>query len=717
MLFYLVFVHSGQMKFLFIFVLLKLLSFETDISEVKRLKNLHILVFTGLLLFSKAIYAQPDTIHLEDITISVTPFEERLSETTGSLSIIRLNPRDVFSTINIADEINVAPGVFMASGTYTTNRITIRGVGSRTPYSSNRIRAYFEEIPLTNGDGISAIEDLDMMGISRAEILKGPASAMYGSGLGGVIMLKASMPVENGFSYRLAASAGNFNTQKYGVQAGWKKNHTSAILGFSRSTSDGFRENNLYRRNNLYLHGNSGTEKNKLSFHLLLTGLYARIPSSLNETDFLESPQKAAANWLAIGGFEEYTKLSGGAGWNHQINRRWRNHLTVFTAWQDPYESRPFNILDDASFSLGLRDQVRYQGEKITVQAGAELFFEQYQWKIIETISGLEGALQTHNSEIRRYGNLFGHARWSPLPKLNVEAGVNLNLLEYRIETLFNIDNADQSGRYSYDPVISPRLGLNYRLARDHFLHASAGHGFSAPSLEETLLPEGLVNPDLLPETGWNTDLGIRGWVASDRWYYDVTAYTILMRNMLVTERITEEIFTGINAGSARLSGIEILNRIDLLPENAKGSWEHQLFISLFLNNNRFTSFTDDGVDYSGKSLPGIPAQVVNARFNSSYMDRLEWNIGSVYSGMQFMNDANTQTYKGHFLFNTRISYLLKLERTPFNVLLNGGINNLFNTSHASMILVNAPSFGGSAPRYYYPGLPRYAFIGFSLER
>ena len=319
------------MKFLVIFALLKLFLNITVIWEVQRLKNINILVLTGLFLFCATLHAQPDTIHLEDITISVTPFEERLSETTGSLSIIRLNQRDMTSTINIADEINVAPGVFMASGTYTTNRITIRGVGSRTPYSSNRIRAYFEEIPLTNGDGISTIEDLDMLGISRAEILKGPASAMYGSGLGGVIMLKALMPVENGFSYRLSASAGSFNTQKFGAQAGWKKNHTSAILGWSRSGSDGFRENNRYRRNNLYLHGNSGTEKNQFSFHLLFTDLYAQIPSSLNETDFLESPDKAATNWLAIEGFEEYVKLSGGAGWKHQINRRWDNHLTIFT--------------------------------------------------------------------------------------------------------------------------------------------------------------------------------------------------------------------------------------------------------------------------------------------------------------------------------------------------------------------------------------------------
>ncbi|MCF8359782.1 MAG: TonB-dependent receptor [Prolixibacteraceae bacterium] len=39
------------------------------------------------------------------------------------------------------------------------------------------------------------------------------------------------------------------------------------------------------------------------------------------------------------------------------------------------------------------------------------------------------------------------------------------------------------------------------------------------------------------------------------------------------------------------------------------------------------------------------------------------------------------------------------------------GINNVLNQHYASMILVNAPSYGGSAPRYYYPGMPRNFFF------
>jgi len=677
----------------------------------------YFLIAIPILILSKILTAQPDTINLDDVTIAVTPFEQRLSETTGSLSILPTDATEAVHTINLADQLNTAPGVFMSSGTHTTNRLTIRGIGSRTPYSTNRIRAYIEEIPLTNGDGISSIEDMDLAGLSRMEILKGPASAMYGSGLGGVVKLRAGYPTQTGFSMNLSSSAGSFNTWKHAVRLGWKQDHTSVTAGYTRSSSDGYRENNRYTRNHLFLHGTTGSHNNRITFHLLATGLDALIPSSLNETDFLENPESAAANWLAIEGFKAYTKITGGATWQHSFNNHWHNKLVVFSAWSDPYESRPFNILDEGSVMGGLRNFIRYEKNDLRLQTGFELFHEAFNWKIIETLSGEEGDLQLHNSETRRYGNLFTHASWSPVAKVNIEAGLNFNLLEYSVSTLYQIDNTDQSGSYSYNPVLSPRLGLNYNLTRDHFIHASAGHGFSAPSLEESLLPGGLVNSDLKPETGWNLDAGLRGWSTCKRWYYDITAYTIHIRNMLVTKRVTEEIFSGINAGSARLSGVEIFNRIDL--STAVNPWKNSLLTSIYLNSNRFTEFVDDGNDYSGNALPGIPAQMIHTRFQSVWQQTFDMIAELRYAGKQLLNDANTAAYDGHLTANLRVSYKIPLGTTPSNLLtlrVTAGINNLFDTHYASMVLVNAPSFGSNAPRYYYPGAPRNFFISLGID-
>lgn len=662
------------------------------------------------------ILGQIDTVHLEDITISAMPFEKRLSETTGSLSIIQTGIEDALHTVQIADLINTVPGVYMSSGTYATNRLIIRGVGSRSPYSSNRIRAYFEEIPLTSGDGISAIEDLDINGIARIEIIKGPASAMYGSGLGGLVKLKARYPSEKGFSYGFTGSQGSFNTSKYGLSAGWNANNLVLSAGYFRAWSDGFRENNRYRRDQLFLHGKTGTQKSHITFHILATDLYAEIPSSLNETDFTNTPEKAASNWLAVKGYESYSKVMGGATWNYSITNTWQNSLSIFSTFQNPYESRPFNILDDQSAQIGIRDFVQFGGKKIKIQSGFELFHETYNWKIFETRLGEQGDLLLINKELRRYANFFTHVAWTPTPKINIESGFNIHRLEYQIHTIYHIDAADQSGSYSYQAIVSPRFGMKYSIMKDLSFHAAVGHGFSAPSLEETLLPEGLINPDLRPEIGWNLDAGFRGFIWGERWYYDLGAYTIFIRNMLVTKRITEDTFTGINAGAVKLTGIEFYNKIKLYKASSAATWKNTIYISAYVNSNHFTEFIDDGIVFSDNALPGIPKQMLSCRYISQYMDKMEFEAEYIYSGRQFMNDANTANYSGHMVTNGKTSYTISPKNMPFSILISAGINNLFNTKYASMILVNANSFGGAAPRYYYPGMPRNVFLAFSVK-
>ena len=54
--------------------------------------------------------------------------------------------------------------------------------------------------------------------------------------------------------------------------------------------------------------------------------------------------------------------------------------------------------------------------------------------------------------------------------------------------------------------------------------------------------------------------------------------------------------------------------------------------------------------------------------------------------------------------------------KSKFLLELYGGINNAFDEKYASMILINAGSFGGRAPRYFYPGLPRNYYGGISLK-
>jgi iron complex outermembrane receptor protein len=656
-----------------------------------------------------------DTIVLEDVSISVLPFRETYREATGGLFVLDAGETEMGQEITISEMINLAPGIQMAEGTYNTTRLVIRGVGSRTPYSSNRIRAYLDDVPLTTGDGTSTVEDLDPLSIDRMEIVKGPSSALYGSGLGGVVRLNSPYPPEEGLTLFVSGELGSFRTGKTAATASFKNERIVVHGGISRSFSEGYRENSRYTRNNLFLSGRYFGRKNTLSLTLSLVDLFARIPSSLNEPDFESQPWKAADNWKAVKGFEEYLKFLGGLKLESELGNTLTNHLVLFSAFSDPYESRPFNILDDRSISAGFREYLQLNFQQLKISAGVEYFHEWYGWQIFETVEGSRGDLLSEYRETRQYVNGFALLQWRPGAKIVIDGAINLNMLRYGLETVYRSDSTDQTGRYRYDPVFSPRVGISYRYHSLHYLYASAGHGFSAPSLEETLLPEGEINTDLKPETGWNLEVGSRGSLLDNMLEYDLTFYTIFLDNLLVTERIAEDIFTGANAGSARNAGVEFRAHYSLRPSDASHSKNASMSLGYTLSGNIFTSFIDGGTDYSGNALPGIPAQRFNALLRGR-IDPVRLQVHYQYTGSQWMDDANLNRYGGYHLLHLQIAWGHHFKTLPIGLELYGGIRNLFDTHYASMLLVNAPSFGGRLPRYYYPGLPRHYFLGISFK-
>jgi iron complex outermembrane receptor protein len=83
-------------------------------------------------------------------------------------------------------------------------------------------------------------------------------------------------------------------------------------------------------------------------------------------------------------------------------------------------------------------------------------------------------------------------------------------------------------------------------------------------------------------------------------------------------------------------------------------------------------------------------------------------------TGKQFLDDANTKSYESYTVADLKAGYKMSVKQIKLNFY--SGVNNLLDTKYASMILVNAPSFGGNLPRYYYPGIPRYFYFGLGIN-
>ncbi len=646
------------------------------------------------------------TIFLEEIRIVAYRGSGRLLNVPGSLSILKTEELRILDGNSLASVINTVPGINMQTGTFLTSRIVIRGMGSRTPYGTNRIRAYLNDIPLTTADGVSTPEEIDLTDLDKIEVIKGPASALYGSGLGGSLNMYTRQIVKSGGS--VVAQYGSFNTLKGSVSGSVKTGKLKLWGSLSHLNSDGYRDNNRYERTSLLSTAGWDHENWSLNSTFLLIDVDGGIPSSIGRSLFETNPKAAAPNWNAIGGFKKYRKGVASISLKNRISGNFSNEFALFGKWNDSYEKRPFNNLDDESLSAGIKEKVTWFSEKSEITAGAELITEEYKWKLDK-----DNIRINENKESRYHLNIHAMALIKPVSRLNISLAGSVNRINYRLTDLFPADGI-QSGKRNFPVIISPKLGINFSPTDEMAFYASTGHGFSLPSPEETLLPEGAVNPDIKPEQGFQYEIGARFNLVNRALEIDAALYLIELKNLLVTKRITEDIFTGINAGKTRHKGLE-LNINARIFDFSRFPGRLMSTLSYSGSINKFVEFTDDDNNYNGNYLPGIPDQSFNFQVRWLPMSILEILAHFQYTGDQYLNDSNEMKYEDYFLSDVKISYEFPIgKKVPVNIY--AGINNLSDTHYASMLITNAIGFNNTEPRYYYPGLPRHFYAGMQFR-
>jgi len=651
----------------------------------------------------------PKSRMIEQIVIRGNLNEFPLMRMPSAVGYITDIERQSTGKIAYTDHLNSIPGIVAYSGTLNTNRITIRGIGSRSSYSTNRIKAYYNGVPFTSGDGNTEIEDISASLIGSVEVLKGAKSALYGSGLGGAIVLNKP-DYTNGLHGYGGFSIGNYQSTTFDAGIQYMKNGWYVVGRYANAHAEGWRENSEYERHNLLLNTGFISQYSHLDFMLLFIDVRAQIPSSLNMQDFETRPQSAAQNWLEVKGFEDYTKYIGGINYNYKFTENLSNTTHLFFKLYNGYESRPFNILDDAATSYGIRNITTLQLAQLKLQAGFESLFENYSWEIFTTLSGEQGSLQNKFSEKRTPLTIFLNGQYQLSSDAIVEAGVSLNTLKYSLDDQTK-NSGDLSGEYAYDMVFSPYFGFNTKLFANARLYGSVSHGFSAPSVEETLLPEGSINPDLKPETGINAEMGLRYESNDGRLFADACFYRLWASNLLVTKRETEDIFYGANTGKTSHTGLEISTSFHLSDHGS--SFPFSLHASYNYLQATFVRFEDDEADYSGNNVPGVPRQTLWLSATIQSKSGFYLIPQFQYTGSQYLDDANTGSNPAFSLMHLKAGFAATLRKLSIDVAF--GVRNLLDARYASMILVNAPSFGGNAPRYYYPGMPRNYYLSLKI--
>ena len=639
---------------------------------------------------------------LDDIVINSNFYSKKLKDNNTSTSIIddiefRKNEGEF-----LINSLNQVTGVYSHSAGYNTNRITIRGMGSRSPYSTNKIKAYLNNIPLSNGVGETTIEDFGIDILDQIEINKGPNSSIYGSGLGGNIILKTSKNFEK--TVKIKSIFKSFNTHQNSISLSRKINRLNLLLNFEKLKSDGYRDNNTYDNNRFFASVNYEiNEDYVIDFIHFYNSADALIPSSLSLENFINNPSSAAFSWRNVEGGEDYNRSLTGLTFNSKKNK-YSTSTTLFYKTFNNDENRPFNYLIEESDSYGFRHIGKFPLNSFDFSYGLEYSDENYLFSTWDEYGSNNQSIISQQTQNRKNYNYFLQLDKS-FKNSFLTIGIGSNKINYDW-----VDETESTSlSYNTKTIISPRISYNHNLDKIS-IFGNISHGFSSPNIDETLDENGIVNPDIKPETGWNYEVGIIGSTNDNSLSYNLGLYFMDIKNLLVAQRTSFDTFTGVNAGRTTHPGLEATVNFPLfrgknLAITSSNNFSKYWYI--------FKDFNNRGTDYSQNKLTGVPSHTIYSKIMinlKNYLAQISFqNVGKIP-----MNDSNELFTDSYSLIDLKLSRLYSIKNLGINI--STGINNLFDTRYASGVVINARGFGGRDPRFYYPGLPRNYFISLSIS-
>lgn len=155
------------------------------------------------------IALKPSVVEHEAVTVTGVASAIRLSQNPQAISVVKKTDLQRSSGTNIIDALSrIVPGVGSLSTGPAVSKPIIRGLGyNRVITINDGVRQEGQQWGDEHGI------EIDEASVQRVEILKGPASLLYGSdGMGGVVNIISNVPVERGVmkaNYHVATNSNN----------------------------------------------------------------------------------------------------------------------------------------------------------------------------------------------------------------------------------------------------------------------------------------------------------------------------------------------------------------------------------------------------------------------------------------------------------------------------------------------------------------------------
>lgn len=188
-----------------------------------------------------------DDDRLDEIVVTATRREESVRDVTRSISVIgKEQIQNATQTLGLGEVLAGVPGLYMQNR-YNFSQdlsISLRGFGSRASFGIRGIRVYVDGIPETLPDGQAQVDSIDLGSAESIEVLRGPASSLYGNASGGVIAIETEPGGDPPFA-EASVAAGELGFRQYGVKTGGGWDGVNYLFNVSHQEIDGYREHSF----------------------------------------------------------------------------------------------------------------------------------------------------------------------------------------------------------------------------------------------------------------------------------------------------------------------------------------------------------------------------------------------------------------------------------------------------------------------------------------
>ncbi len=584
-------------------------------------------LLTVTLAFASPSYSA-ENIELDDVVVTASRIEEPLSATLRDVSVIDREQIERAGQSTLVEILQTQPGIEITNtgGEGKASAIFMRGT------SSNHVLVLIDGVRVNSATlGTTTFENIPVALIDKIEIVRGPATSLYGQdAIGGVIQIFTKKG--NGApKFYAGIGYGTYNTKTAEAGVHGTIGDTSFALGVSSKDTDGF---SALKTNNPNLDDDDGYRN--LSFtgsasHQIVEGheLGFQFLSSEGHTKF--DNRFNLFNPPATINFSDNADIS-------QLSYALTSKNKFLPSW-----------LSTLRLGEGMDESVSFQS------FGRSLFRtkqRQYSWQndITLPVGTLTLAYDRLEERVKSTADFKRTSRNND----GYYAGYLANLGSHTLQLNYRSDHNSQFGNND-----TGGIAYGYQFNDSWRATASYGSAFKAPSFNDLYFPDSFgfatSNPNLIPEESDNIDASLRYQEGNST--ASVTVFENKIRNLIALDSN----FVPFNANKVKIQGVTFA---------ASQGWNNwQLQGSVDIQSPR-----DEATD-------NLLVRRANRHAKASLSYALgDWRFGAetVASSKRYNDSANQQPIAGYTLFNLTTDYQINSDWK-----VQARLNNVFDKNYA----------------------------------